>query len=99
MQVIPLSSVPSQSLSVNLDGQPCQIAVYTETTGLYLDLSVNQVVLMTSILCRDRVRLVREKYLGFLGDLVFEDITGSSDPVYTGLGTQYQLVFLSQSEL
>lgn len=99
MQLIPLTPVPSQSLTVNLAGQPCKIAIYTEETGLYIDLAINQKVIMTGVLCRDRVRLVRYSYLGFVGDLVFEDTTGSDDPIAEGLGNRFQLVYLEAGDL
>ncbi|ACR29226.1 phage baseplate plug family protein [Burkholderia glumae] len=99
MQIIPLSAVPSQKLSVMLAQQNCQIAVYQTTTGLYLDLSINNAALRTGVLCRDRVLLVRFAYLGFVGDLAFFDTQGVDDPDYTGLGARFQLVYLEASDL
>lgn len=99
MQIIPLAAVPSQAFGVTLGAQLCQINIYTEDTGLYLDLAVNNVPLVRAVICMDRVKLVREAYLGFLGDLVFEDTQGLTDPVYTGLGARYQLVYLEPADL
>ncbi|WP_432778202.1 hypothetical protein QZL74_14595 [Burkholderia gladioli pv. alliicola] len=99
MQIIPLSAVASQKLSVMLAQQNCQIAVYQKTTGLYLDLQVNNAPIRTAMLCRDRVFLVRFAYLGFVGDLAFFDTQGVDDPDYTGLGTRFQLVYLEASDL
>jgi hypothetical protein len=98
MMLIPLQPVPSQTLNVSLASQACQIAVYQKTTGLYLDLSVAQRPIISCVLCRNRVLLVRQAYLGFLGDLSFIDTQGNADPVYSGLGTRYLLSYLVPSE-
>lgn len=99
MQTIPLSAVASQKLNVLLAGQNCQIKVYQKTTGVYLDLAINDAPVKSGVLCRDRVLLVRHAYLGFIGDLVFFDTQGVSDPAYQGLGARYQLVYLEASDL
>ncbi len=99
MQVIPLQAVPNQSLRVNLNGQVCSINVYTLTTGLYLDLYVLGAPIIEGQLCVDRAILVREAYLGFSGDLGFVDTQGTDDPVYTGLGNRFQLVYFLPTDL
>lgn len=99
MQVIPLSAVPSQALSVLLAGQNCQIKVYQKTTGLYLDFSMNDAPVKSGVLCLDRVQLIRHAYLGFIGDLTFFDTQGVSDPAYTGLGSRWQLAYLEAADL
>ncbi|MBU9656059.1 phage baseplate plug family protein [Burkholderia cenocepacia] len=96
---VPLMANPSQKLSVLLAGQNCQISVYQKTTGLYLDLSVNNAPIKSGIICRDRVRLIRYAYLGFIGDLTFFDTQGVDDPQYSGLGTRWQLVYLESGDL
>ena len=90
---IPLQPVPSQELNIQLGQQQCKIRVYQKRTGLYLDLLVNDAGVISGVLCRDRVWLVRGGYLGFSGDLAVIDTAGASDPDYTGLGTRYQLVW------
>lgn len=99
MKTIPLSSVPSQPLSVLLANQNCQIKVYQKTTGVYLDLYVNNAPVKVGIAARDRTLLVRHAYLGFVGDLSFFDTQGTSDPTYDELGTRYQLVYIEASDL
>ena len=99
MNIIPTQPVASSFFSVTLGGQNCQIAVYQKTTGLFLDLSVNGVQLVGCVLCHDRVRLVREAYLGFIGDLTFIDTQGLADPVYTGLGSRWVLVYLTPADV
>lgn len=99
MLVIPLAATPSQKLNALLASQNCQIKVYQKTTGLYLDLSINDAPVKSGILCLDRVLLIRHAYLGFVGDLCFFDTQGTSDPTYDGLGARYQLVYLEASDL
>jgi hypothetical protein len=101
MQIVPLTAVPSQSLTVLLNGQTCAINVYQKSTGLFFDLSVQGVTnpltgmsqLVTAMLCLNGVGLVREAYLGFIGQLVFVDTQGDTDPYYTGLGSRYILTY------
>lgn len=99
MQTIPLQAVPSQSLSVLLAGQNCQINVYQKSTGLFLDLSMNNAPVLTTVICRDRVKLVRQSYHGFVGDLAFVDTQGKSDPDYTGLAGRFALAYLEAADL
>lgn len=102
MKLIPLSAVPSQNLIVNLGGQSCQINVYVMSYAsprLYLDLSSNGANVMTGVMCHDRDKLVRRAYLGFAGDLTFVDTQGTDDPMYTGLGSRFLLIYLEASDL
>lgn len=99
MQSIPLQAVPSQVVSVVLAKQNCQIHVFHKSTGLYVDLTVNDRRLISTRLARNGVPLVRHKYLGMLGDLMFIDMQGSDDPQYTGLDQRYKLVYIEAYEL
>lgn len=93
--IVPVAAVASQVLAVTLGAQPCRIDVYQKSTGLYLDLYVADRPVVVGVLCRDRNVVVIDAYRGFTGDLTFYDTQGTSDPFYTGLGTRYQLVWLS----
>ncbi|WP_454695595.1 phage baseplate plug family protein [Achromobacter aegrifaciens] len=99
MKRIPLKPVPAQTLSVVLSGQNCQIAVYQKSTGLYLDLEVDNAPIVTTVLCHDRVRLLRSAYMGFVGDLAFVDTQGHADPQYQALGSRFVLAYLEPLEL
>ncbi len=101
MLAIPLQPVPSQNLSVVLASQNCQINVYEKSTGVFLDLYVSNSPIITTTICRDRVRLVRESYLGFIGDLAFVDTQGLDDPTNenSGIGSRFVLVYLEASDL
>ena len=99
MLAIPLNAVPSQNLNVTLDGQLCQLSVYQKNSGLYINVSINNVLIIGGVLCLDRNRIVRDAYLGFVGDLGFIDTQGTNDPTYDGLGDRYQLIYLEAADL
>lgn len=91
--VIPLIAVPSQTLSVQLGGQPCRIDIRQRRTGLFVDLYVQDVPVFQGVKALDRNKLVRDGYLDFTGDLGFIDTQGTSDPDFTGLGGRFVLVW------
>jgi hypothetical protein len=95
MMSIPLAAVPSQTLTTVLSGQPCRLNIYQKSTGLFLDLLVNDALVLGGVLCRNGVGIVRDAYLGFLGDLVFYDTQGDDDPTYDGLGERFILGYVT----
>lgn len=99
MQVIPTSAIPSQVINIVLNNQICQINLYQKFYGIFADLYVNSVLVIGGVLALNLVRIVRDTYLGFSGDLVFTDLQGDQQPYYTGLGTRYILVYLEPSDL
>ncbi len=94
MQIIPITAVPSQTLNAVLAGQSCKINIYEKSTGVFFDLFVSDVAIETGVICRDRNKLVNRGYLGFIGDLAFCDLQGTSDPFSSGMGTRFVLVYL-----
>lgn len=99
MKIIPIQATPAQSLSVVLAGQNCQINLYQKSTGVFLDLYVSNSPIITATICLDSVLLVRETYLGFIGDLAIVDLQGNNDPDYTGFGARYVLVYVEAADL
>jgi hypothetical protein len=102
MQVIPLTPQESLSFPVQLTGQSggqsvqqqCKINLYQkENYGLFFDLFLNGSQIISAMLCLDRVGLVRQSYLGFIGQLAFVDTQGTNDPYYTDLGSRYILTY------
>lgn len=109
-QQVPTAAVASQTLSLNLDNQACQIALYTLGVGspdavssgakLYFDLQVGGQYVVRTRICRNLQRILLDAgYQGFQGDFVFIDTQGDTDPTYLGLGVRYFLVFFSADEL
>lgn len=99
MEQIALQPVPSQQLQVVLGGQQCQIAVYLKGEHIFVDVTANSVDISICVIARDVVFLVPTTYLGFVGNLLFTDTQGNSDPTFDGLGSRYQLVYLTDSEV
>ncbi len=68
--------------------------------AMYADVSIGGVQIITARLVRNIVPwMLSAKYQGFVGDLVIVDTLSNTDPVWTGLGTQYQLVYLAASDI
>lgn len=95
---VPLQPVPSQQLQVVLGGQNCQIAVYLIGSFLYVDLAVNNSDISTAVLALNGVFLVPTVYFGFIGNLIFVDTAGSSDPTYDGLGSRYVMLYVTEAD-
>lgn len=95
MLTIPLTNTPSQSLSIILNDQTCRINVYQKNDDVFLDLFVSDVPIVQTVICRDRIRIVRYEYLGFIGDLAFMDTHGTSNPNFSEFGTRFKLVYIS----
>src|ERR1035437_1580497 len=99
MQQIVLQSVPSQQTQVVLDGQSCSISVYVKNQCMFLDLAVNGTQIAYAVQCKNLVSLVPTSYLAFSGWMAFFDTQGTNDPVYTGLGTRWVLLYLDSADL
>ncbi len=104
MQVIPLQPVPSQTLQVQLGSQATILNVWQTAYGLFVTVYVGNTLIVASVIAENLNRIVRSAYLGFVGDLAFIDTqalgaAGPSDPVYTGLGARYQLLYLDEADL
>lgn len=107
MDIIPLQAVPNQTLTVTLADQVTQLNIYQTSGGLFIDVLVNNVLIIGGVICENVNRIVRSLYLGFSGDLAFIDnqpdiVNGQkvySDPVYTGLGARFSLAYFTAAEL
>lgn len=102
-QIVPVQAVPSQQVQCQLGGQACTFNIYQQAYGLYIDVYVGQTLIIAGVIAENLNRIVRSLYLGFSGDLTFWDTqaTVNADglnPVYTGLGTRFLLVYIEQSE-
>lgn len=100
MLVIPTRPVASQILTVQLASQPCKIVLSQRSTGLFVDVYVNDSPVILGVIAQHANRIVRDAYLGFIGDLAFFDTTASTDdPYYTGLGGRWVLMYIEAAEL
>lgn len=102
MQLVPLQAIPNQTLQVQLENQPCTLDVFQYDYGLFMSVAVIDTAIISSVLCHNRTRIVRDAYLGLSGDFFFVDTQGSADPDYTGFGdsdARFQLVYVTSTEL
>jgi hypothetical protein len=99
MQIVPLQAVPNQVVFCTLGGQITQIGVYQTYGGLFVDIYINNALIIGGVIAENQNAIVRSQYLGFSGDLAFIDNQGASDPDYTGLGARYSLAYLTAAEL
>jgi hypothetical protein len=98
MQYVPIQSTPSQTIKAVLGGQNCQIALYAKTQGLFVDINADGVEIVSGVIARDAVPLLARGYTGFIGNLLFVDTQGASDPQYSGLGSRFNLIYLTDVE-
>lgn len=99
MQIVPTRPVPNQTFQVLLAEQPVVVNAYQLSYGLFMDVLIGDTLIVAGAICENRNRIVRSAYLGFVGDLAFVDQQGSDDPIYTGLGTRFLLVYLEEADL
>lgn len=90
---IPLIATPAQSMAVLLGGQSCRLNVYQKAFGLFVDLYVNDALVIGGVIAENLNRIVRSVYLGFGGDLFFNDTQGTDDPDYAGLADRFQFLW------
>jgi hypothetical protein len=100
MQLVPLQPLPAQTLTTILNLQQVQITLRQMSTGLFMDLQNEGIEVVGLVSCQNLTRIVRDLHFGFEGDFVFYDTTGNgADPVYTGLGSRFVLVYLAPNDL
>jgi hypothetical protein len=99
MQSISIQALANQQLQCQLGTQAVTLNIYQFQYGLFMDVLVSGNIIVSGVICQNLNRIVRDAYLGFLGDFIWVDTLGTSDPVFTGLGARWQLVYLSQSDL
>ena len=98
MQIVPLSPVPSQKIKVVLDDQDCEISVLTRGTHMFLDLTVDGIVVQQGAILLDYVSAIQIPTRNFVGTLAMFDTQGNEPPHYSGLGDRWQLCFWSEGE-
>lgn len=102
MLQIPIQDTYNQTFSCTINNQYCKLNLYQKTfqgsNQLYCDLYINDSLILGGVVCQDRNRIVRDSYLGFVGDLMFVDQQGISDPISPGLNSRYLLLYIFPKE-
>jgi hypothetical protein len=65
---------------------------------VFVDISVEDVDVVVSVIARDAVPLMCREYVGFVGNILFIDTQGSDDPSYEGMGSRFTLNYLTAAE-
>lgn len=91
--IIPISPTPNQTFSVVLGGENIRIALYQRRTGVFMDVSKNDIRVVSGAICRTGTFIVRAPYLGLPGDFAFIDMQAMDDPDYTGFGSRFLLYY------
>lgn len=101
MQVIPVQATGNQVLNVQLNGQAVTLNIYQKISGLYMDVVCASMIDggLYGVLCQNLNLIVRNLYLGFLGDFSWLDNQGTNDPNQTGLGVRYSLLYYDPDDL
>jgi hypothetical protein len=102
MQIVPVQPIPNQTLQVILNNQACVLNIYQLDYGLFMDVYVGVKLITCGVICQNLNRIVRYAYLGFVGDLVWDDTQGAGnpqDPVYTGLGSRFILIYVDPADI
>lgn len=101
MLVVGAQALPNQTMQAALGGQAVTLNIYQTQYELAMDVLAPGMLNggLFGVICQNLNRIVRDAYLGFVGDLVWLDTQGATDPIYTGIGGRYQLIYLTQSDL
>jgi len=89
--IIPLNAYPNQDLTVMLGNQKCHMVIKQKSTGMYMDITVDDIVLVVGQLVVNRVPTLFSDYRGFRGVLVFRDSRGNNNPDYREFNDRYTL--------
>ena len=98
MKTLPLRAIKAQYVSAALDGQNVTLFLIQRDGSLFVDIWLNGVIIGASVIAHNAVALVARDYAGFSGNLMFFDTQGKDDPLYSGLGSRWQLVYFTAAE-
>lgn len=98
MLIIPLSPIPAQTLQVVLADQDCEISLLMRGERMYLDLTVNGVVIQQGAIVQDYVSIIQKPTDLFSGTLAMVDTLGEAAPSFEGLGDRWQLCYWEPGE-
>jgi hypothetical protein len=111
MLIIPLQAQPTQTLNISLNGQATTLNVYAAgddpdsgNPRIYVDLYVANTLVLGGVFANIGARMVRDAYLGFVGDIVLNDTQpdpdlGPQQALWKGLGARWLLLYLYPAEL
>jgi len=96
---VPLAALPDQRLQIILGNQDVTLRVYSRGGNLYTDLDVSGANIWRGFIVRNSLPCKLYPYLAFAGQLVFVDMQGEADPQWSGLGSRWQCLYLTDAEV
>ena len=99
MQIISIQPVKGQTIDLNLDGQRTTLRIVQRTSGIYMDVAVNNLWVAQGVLCLNGNKIIRYPYLGFKGEMFFCDTKGIDDLFYSELGDRFKLYYATEQEM
>lgn len=99
MVIIPVNAEPNQRFSIVLDNQNCTFELYQRYDRLYATMYVDDVTIISGVICLDCVSLIQTATTAFSGFICFVDTLGNEPPQWEGLGDRWQLVFFTAQEV
>lgn len=96
---IPLDPVPSQSFQIVLDNQDCEIDLLFRGNNFFVNLIVDGTIVQQGAIVHDAVSIITRPNNIFSGAIAVIDTQGDDDPLYSGLGTRWQMVYFSTDDL
>ncbi len=109
--VVPLQPVSNQVVNIQVGGQDVTLNIYVGAVtaempipNIFMDVYANSALIVAGVTCLQANVIVRDLYLGFVGDFAFYDtqpdpVLGAVDPQPSGLGSRWILVYFAPSEL
>lgn len=95
---LPVTAIPNQRFSVELDKQQVDIELRQIGKALMASLWIDEVSVFQNSICGYHARLGQYASNLFSGALFFHDTLGTTDPSYEGLGVRYKLYFVSADD-
>jgi hypothetical protein len=99
MLVVPVLTLPNQQVQASLNNQAVMLNIYQYDYGLFTDVYLAGSLVIAGVICWNLNLIVRDVYRGFIGDLAWFDSQGTSDPVYTGIGSRFLLMYFTPTDL
>lgn len=100
MKIITLHQKDDQYFSMILEKKAYRFRLLDRgIAGVFLDVYVSNKLLITGILCLDRVRIIRLAYKRFPGDLMFVDQLAFDNPQFSYFNERFKLYYLTSDEL
>lgn len=94
MLQIPLSTIPNQSFTVDLDEKRCSIDLITRNGSLYVNkFYIEDELRASGIICLNKNNILSLFNSGLNGSLYFKDLQGDEEPKYTGFNERWILVY------